>query len=563
MGDSCWLTALLRLLLCQAAFTQSADMRYLRYDGRRDSGEPLGAGVGVGVGVGLNTSTNSGDLLFEDEGDPSLGLEEMLVVRGQEVVLECEVAEHVQAIPGDDSVEGEVRWFHDGTQVLGDLRVSIMWTGRLVMSHVISADSGVWWCHRSGRPGPRRRLLVTIAPERPFLMYAGAQLALDARLTTREGNSITLHCVVEGGNPSPSITWLLATHDVTPSSQVRSEWRETEGVFYTVSNMTLNTVDKQHHNTTVACMVTHPALPVPLRVPLRLNIEYSPHFRLRRWPAWGSPVREGSSVFLLCHVDANPPSIPTWVKETEGGSTEVASTDEWLNITRAGSEDRGWYKCATTHTFGHFSSHSVFINVLGEGRVGVVSAHTPQLLRKTTPPDDSRPHCYTHAHNASFHAHDAGLIPQGGVMVEAVNTTVLSMGGRTTALAAYVCGRPPPTSVTWLPPAHLPPLVAGTTRDRFRAHNLTEGEIGGCLYTVLTIVGVRTSDAGRWVVVAASQKDADAALIRLNVTAAAHSFSASSAHTHHQHHHEAHTFTIFHTPLVATFILLSASALWP
>lgn len=551
MGISRWL--LLPLLLCQA---RASDLRYHRHSGRRDISEPLG--VGVGVGVVSNTTENPGDLLFEDEGDASLGLEEVLVVRGQEVVLECEVPDHAKPLPGDDSVEGEVRWFHDNAQVLGDLRVGIMWTGRLVMSHAVSADSGVWWCHRSGRPGPRRRLLVTIPPERPYLMYGGAQLAVGARLTTREGNAITLHCVVEGGNPAPSITWLLAAEDVTPSSQVRTEWREGEGVFYSLSNLTVTRVGKDQHNATVACVVRHPALPVPIPVPLRLNIEYSPDFRLRRWPAWGSPVREGSSVSLLCHVDANPPSNPTWVKETESGSTEVASSGGWVNLTQVTTEDRGWYKCATSHAFGHFASHSVFINVLSEGRAAGVASYTPQLLRKTTISDSSRFHCV--AHNTSLEYPDADRAAQGTpVLVEAVNSTVLSMGGRTTALAAHVCGHPPPTSVTWLLPAHLPPLRPGLTSERFHAHNLTKGEAPGCLYAVLTIVGVKAGDAGSWIVVGANDRGADAALIRLNVTAAAHSVAAGSASPHGATLLQTTTTT---TTLLLLLLLLCSSVRW-
>lgn len=56
-------------------------------------------------------------MLFEDEADPSAGLKEELVVRGQEVVFECVVSEDAKVVEGDDSVEGEVRWYHDGSQV--------------------------------------------------------------------------------------------------------------------------------------------------------------------------------------------------------------------------------------------------------------------------------------------------------------------------------------------------------------------------------------------------------------------------------------------------------------
>ncbi|KAK8396433.1 hypothetical protein O3P69_005466 [Scylla paramamosain] len=501
MGAPWWSLTVLLLLTCPAA-TPASDLRYLRHGGRRE------AGVASGVSLGANATTDTPEeLLFEGEGEGG-SVEEQVVVRGAEVLQES---------------QREVRWYHDGTRVREDLRVSIMWTGRLVLSHAITRDSGVWWCRRSGRPGPRRRLFVTIPPERPYLVYGGAQLAAGARLTTREGNSITLHCVVEGGNPAPAITWVLAGEDVTPSSQVRSEWQEEDGVFHSTSNLTVTRVGKDLHNANVSCVIRHPSLPVPVPVPLRLNIEYPPDFRLRRWPVWGTPVTEGSTVSLLCHVDANPPSSPSWVKESEGGGESVASSDGWLNLTRVSGEDRGWYKCATSHPFGRYSSHSVFINVFGDGHGS--AGHTPQLLRKTatsTTPEGSP---------LSPCPHDAGPrdASQGWVSVVPLNASVLTMGGRTTTLAARVCGRPPPLAVTWLPPPHLPPLTPGRARGRLHAHNLTAGLSVGCLHAALTITGVQDSDAGGWVIVGAGGREADATLIHLNVTAAAHAV-ASAAH---------------------------------
>lgn len=39
-----------------------------------------------------------------------------------------------------------------------------------------------------------------------------------------------------------------------------------------------------------------------------------PNFRLRRWPGWGIPLKEGTPVSILCIVDANPTSLPFWIK---------------------------------------------------------------------------------------------------------------------------------------------------------------------------------------------------------------------------------------------------------
>ena len=52
------------------------------------------------------------------------------------------------------------------------------------------------------------------------MVYSGAQLAAGARLTTREGNPLTLHCLVKGGNPKPTLTWHLNHVDISHSSKV-------------------------------------------------------------------------------------------------------------------------------------------------------------------------------------------------------------------------------------------------------------------------------------------------------------------------------------------------------
>ncbi|XP_076034224.1 immunoglobulin superfamily member 10-like isoform X2 [Oratosquilla oratoria] len=355
-------------------------------------------------------------MLMEEAEGENVALEEVLVVRGQRVTLKCDlryeedgVAVEPQGHPMENDLPEaiEVRWLHDGRQIHENLRIAIKTIatssaegthGALQLTHAVASDSGVWQCvgqeqdpprNHDGGPGPDApgsssdegaasggfrpkkkewigtpvRVVVTIPPEMPFLVYGGAQLAAAARLTTKEGNALTLHCVVNAGNPAPNVKWILAGRDITKGSQVRSEWRPSEGQYYTVSNVTLGRVSKEHHNATLACVVQHPALPVPVPVPLRLNIEYSPSFRLRRWPSWGSPLHEGTPVSLLCIVDANPVSPSSWIKEGADGGT-VIGEDGWLNISSASSADRGWYKCSTHHPMGRFASHSVFINVL-------------------------------------------------------------------------------------------------------------------------------------------------------------------------------------------------------
>ncbi|CAL4063273.1 unnamed protein product [Meganyctiphanes norvegica] len=519
-----------------------------------------------------NYHRSNGEVVVADEASSLAGIEELLVVRGQEVVLDCVVEEKVSVYSDD----GVVTWYHDDNEVAEDLRLSITWSGRLVMSHVIEADSGVWSCSRGLHDGQPKRLLVTIPPERPFLVYGGAPLAMGARLTTREGNALTLNCVVDGGNPAPDVSWMLGDKDITPTSQVVSTWISEEGTFSTMSNVTVSAVDKDMHNNTLTCIVHHPALPIPHHVPLRLNIEYPPDFRLRRWPSWGTPVRAGASVALFCLVDSNPPSPPFWFKETGGHTEELGMSEQgWLNLTQVTSADRGWYKCATTYEDRNYASHSVFINVqpagelqvappsvvevgVGEtvqipcttptsslplsicwtkllegGRVAGVQSGDALVLRKTSYADGGKYRCLASDHHSTKESQDVEIKVTGGPIVEAVNTSVLAISGRSTAVSAHICGVTDSSQVSWLPPNHVPLLKAGQRHNRFRAHNLTASSSSpGCSYAVLTIVDLQGDDAGDWVVVGVNSFGAHATLIRLNVTTAAPSVAASSATVH-------------------------------
>jgi len=474
---------------------------------------------------------SNSEVVLEEEARGSVaGIEEVFVVRGTELVLDCIVDEKVHRDYSDDGV---VTWYHDDSEVREDLRLSITWSGRLVMSHVIAADSGVWTCSRGLHDGQPKRLLVTIPPERPFLVYGGAPLAVGARLTTREGNSLTLNCVVDGGNPAPAVSWMLGDKDITDTSQIVSSWVTEEGTFSTMSNVTVPTVDKDMHNSTLSCVVQHPALSSPHHVPLRLNIEYPPDFRLRRWPSWGRPVRAGASVALFCLVDSNPPSPPLWFKETEGKTEEVGLSQlGWLNLTMVSPADRGWYKCTTTYEDRNYASHSVFINVQG-GRVSGVQSGDALVLHKTSYADSGKYRCLASDHHSTKESQDLEIKVTGAPTVEAVNTTMESISGRSLLVSARVCGVTDSSQVSWLPPNHVPLLKAGQQHHRFSAHNLTASSSSpGCSYAVLTIVDLQGDDAGDWVVVGVNNFGAHAALIRLNVTTAAPSVSVSSATIH-------------------------------
>ncbi|KAB7506982.1 hypothetical protein Anas_03629, partial [Armadillidium nasatum] len=255
-----------------------------------------------------------------------------------------------------------------------------------------------------------------------------------------------------------------------------------------------------------------------------------PDFRLRRWPVWGSPLREGAAVSLLCHVDANPSSGPLWIKEADGKEQEIASEEGWLNLTAVTPKNRGWYKCATNHPFGHFSSHSVYINVLPED--GQITQQYPLRQKdhvQPSPVGDTTINCppYEDPNTDSNNKY----IWKSDIKIKVMNRTHSAIEGGPAMLTAHVCGSPvTPDHITWLPPSKMAPLMPGKSYGRWTAFNLSSPDSQKCVLSNLHIVPVSSSeDSGSWIILVAKSHTAHAAVVQLNVSTAAKSLAAAAA----------------------------------
>ncbi|XP_034244973.1 basement membrane-specific heparan sulfate proteoglycan core protein, partial [Thrips palmi] len=252
-------------------------------------------------------------------------------------------------------------------------------TGSLTIAGARMEDDGVWGCQakeatsrRVLHTGPSVRLIILVPPRPPYLLLDGRRLdPTNLFVPMREHGALDVECVVEAGNPAPSVTWQMLLAE-------RPYQYQDENVDDLVSS---NTVDKptglgghlsssarvehilrEHHNATVSCLVSHPTLSSPYNASILLDVQYSPSFDITRSPGFGLPVREGSPLSLKCDVDSNPPSSPVWQKDDKAPPVEQGD-DGYLNFTTVRKEHAGWYKCTCRHLLTEYSSNAYLLQV--------------------------------------------------------------------------------------------------------------------------------------------------------------------------------------------------------
>lgn len=302
---------------------------------------------------------------------------EMYSKQNAKIVLECAVninfttsiwlkdGQLVQTILMDNT---------DNKRVVGH-RFLVDAGGNLFIENVRLEDDGRWQCEAedpfgyvvTGRP---IQLLVLEPPKKAYLMIDNRILDPgNPFIPVKENAELTVSCVVDDGNPKPTLSWELrlgnlALLDVpeVPLDVLNITETVHEQAVGVRNDASLGKVLRTHHNATLTCFVHHIALQQALNVSVLLNVEYTPSFAISREPGFGIPIREGIAVSLKCDVDANPRALPMWMKDDVTPPVQQ-SPDGFLNFSRIEKQHSGWYKCMTRHQMGRFSSIGYFLNV--------------------------------------------------------------------------------------------------------------------------------------------------------------------------------------------------------
>ncbi|KAK6622777.1 hypothetical protein RUM43_008620 [Polyplax serrata] len=130
-------------------------------------------------------------------------------------------------------------------------------------------------------------------PKTPYLVIDGRRLDPgNLFIPVKENTELSVTCVVEGGNPPPTVKWSLLLSSNPEGSGVADETsnppvdlnvtenlsREMSSnkVFvngHTRSEARLENVMREHHNATVMCFAQHVTLPSSLNASLLLDVQ--------------------------------------------------------------------------------------------------------------------------------------------------------------------------------------------------------------------------------------------------------------------------------------------------
>ncbi|KAL1414591.1 hypothetical protein MTO96_007376 [Rhipicephalus appendiculatus] len=421
---------------------------------------------------------------------------------------------------------GSVQWMRNGHPVVLDVgsggaggvsrrqwNISRDGTAALTITQVTRADDGLWECREFGDDDSVRRvtkvlkLVVTGAPEEPFLTLGGERLREGSRVTVQEREEVEVGCVARRAVPA-------------------------EDSYTTRSVLSLN-ASRDLHGLQLSCHVYHVSWPTSTAVAASLDVLYVPSFSISREPGFGFPILEKMPVSLHCAVDANPPCAPRWLKD-DGPPPVPQSPDGYLNFSAIERQHAGWYRCAAVHRLGTFASFGYFLNVrygpeIVDQPPSKVSADFGEPVQLDCKADGKPPpfllldayQCTATNHmgwkEERARTRDILLTISGRPDVKALNKTLMAIVGKPVRISVLVCANPPPTRAYWIVRRLLlSPGEAALTH--YVAHNYSSADTPFCRITSLEIRSVHPEDAGEILFVARNSKGIDDATIILNVT---------------------------------------------
>ncbi|XP_060519646.1 hemicentin-1 isoform X2 [Cylas formicarius] len=435
-------------------------------------------------------------------------------------------------------------------------------SGNLLIDNVRLEDDGKWQCEAEDAfgfvvQGKPIQLTVLDAPKKAYLMIDNRILDPgNPFIPVKENADLTVSCVVDEGNPKPSLTWELTLGSLAllDAPEVPLE----------VLNLTETAVDQKvgarndahlakvlraHHNATLTCFVRHIALEKPLNVSVLLNVQYTPSFAISREPGFGFLIREGMPVSLKCDVDANPKAKPIWQKD-DGDPSVQQTPDGFLNFTEIRREHSGWYKCIARHMLGRFSSIGYFLNVhdmevtqepdfdigelsstgrqvevslggavqlacppgtsgcwtrveAGTGRLEPIGASQELRLDNVIYQEGGEYRCVapsrdtTKKLDAIRNALTVEVVVTGRPTVTPTNKSITAVYGQPLTLTMDFCANPPYNKILWIA-KNRKVYRPGDADKSVIAYGITNASTPSCHQAVLFLTRVTTSDVGEY-----------------------------------------------------------------
>ncbi|XP_003240357.1 CD166 antigen [Acyrthosiphon pisum] len=471
----------------------------------------------------------------------------------------------------------KLKWLHNGKNVDLGHRYNLNHnTGVLVINNIRLDDNGIWQCVNEKQLARAINLVVLEIPKEPYLLIDGHRLDPgNLFVPVKENMDLSIECVVEGGNPMPSLHWLLFPSNSNLENEAMSSGLLQSNESYqekdiSRSSAKIQRVLRAHHNATVACIVTHVTLANPLNTSILLDVQYTPSFGISRIPGFGIPIKESISVSLKCDVDSNPPSSPVWQKD-DSAPPVLQTDDGFLNFTSIRRNHSGWYKCTSRHLLSEYSSIGYFLNVRynlndldtvrkelieednsgssesvevtvgGEVQLECPSGPSAAIpcWAKTGNDNDLQPigpssnlhidqvlyqeageyKCIVGSKNENLEklrVYTVHLNVVGGPVIYTENRTIVAHEGNDTRLSAEFCSNPMVNKVFWIASDRV--IRPGTAIGQITAHNITSSTSSYCQVATLTIQSVTPVHSGEYNLIVGSGKTLVEATVILSVT---------------------------------------------
>ncbi|GLV42868.1 teiresias [Carabus blaptoides fortunei] len=460
--------------------------------------------------------------------------------------------------------------------------------GDLLVDTVRLEDDGRWQCEAEDAQGfvvAARPIHLTVLdpPKKPYLLIDNRILDPgNLFIPVKENSELTVSCVVDGGNPKPTLTWDLSLGSLAlldapeiPYQALNLTEVPREQSAGARSEAHLDRVLRAHHNATISCVVHHMTLKSSLNVSLLLDVQYTPSFAISREPGFGFPIREGMPVSLKCEVDSNPRSAPVWQKDDT--SPPVQQTpDGFLNFTAIRREHSGWYKCVSRHLLGRFSSIGYFLNVryepgdvtpepdfdVGElsstgrqvevalggavqlqcpaGSIGCwtrlnsdtggldpIGASQDLKLEQIVYQEAGEYKCIAPTQDTDKkkkldslrNSYSVQVLVKGKPVVYPNNQTVTAVNGQELVLTVEFCANPVYNKVIWITSTSRV-VRPGEVYDTMYAHEITNTTAPNCHNAALTLKTVSVSDSGEYGFLVRSPNGLTEGIFNVNVTQA-------------------------------------------
>ncbi|KFB47304.1 AGAP010742-PA-like protein [Anopheles sinensis] len=243
---------------------------------------------------------------------------DLQVLEGTEALLRCEIYNLV----------GAVQWTKDGFalgfshtipgyprySVLADRNLGIY---NLRISNASIEDDAEYQCQvgpakfNSAIRGNAR--LTVISPPSSIEIQGYSR---NAKVEVREGQDLSLTCVVSNAKPVAQIVWYRGKTEFK-SDTIENKVTETEGKRYTVSSQLRIKPTSEDDYMEYTCQAKHKALQPdrPMQTKVQLSVLYPPGEPQIEGYTTGEVLRRGQNVELICRSrGGNPPAQLIWYK---------------------------------------------------------------------------------------------------------------------------------------------------------------------------------------------------------------------------------------------------------